>query len=172
MPTLVLETGEGLDDANSYVSRDEADAYYAIDLVFAPTWAAFTDEEKDTRLIWATRLMDQQCTFLGYPTYPTVQALRWPRCGIVNRDGVAVSETSVPRAIKQATAELLKYAVTADPSVDPAAVDIQRVVVDVVEVHFQEGARTVNVPALINQILRGYGVYPAGGSSFEKIQRG
>lgn len=75
---LVVETGAGLADANSYLSVDQADAYHlARD---NRRWNAAGPDDKQAALIRATQYLDVAYLFAGTPTSIT-QALAWPRGG-------------------------------------------------------------------------------------------
>jgi hypothetical protein len=71
-----------------------------------PTFAA-TDAIREQWLRKATEFMIQAYTsrWQGLRVYPLVQALDWPRQGVIV-DGVSVLTTIVPEVIKRATAEL------------------------------------------------------------------
>lgn len=73
---LIVEDGTGLADANSYVSLDDAGAYFAARL--NTSWAAKTDDERASALIQATQYLDARYTFRGAPVADG-QALAWPR---------------------------------------------------------------------------------------------
>lgn len=118
MPTLVVEDGTGLSNANSYVSVADADTYHDSRL-HSEAWAG-TDADKGRALIWATRLLDEQIEWLGYKT-KTTQALGWPRWGLYDREGLLISGTSVPAWLKNATAELARQLIEADRATDAGA---------------------------------------------------
>ena len=65
-------------DTNSYVTRAEADVYFA-DRLDATAWNNATDSVKDQALITATQLLDNQ-QFTGYMV-SFDQALAFPRVG-------------------------------------------------------------------------------------------
>lgn len=105
---LTVEDGTGLENADSYISVADADAYH---LGRGNTaWAALDNDAKEQALRRAT---------LDYmvPVYRNrwkgerklaTQALDWPRYGIwlEARTSVLLSDTVIPRAISDACAEL------------------------------------------------------------------
>lgn len=75
---LVVETGEGLAGAMSYVSVEDADKFSAYRL----TWTAATQEQKEAALVAATQYIDIRFLrrFPGERAKST-QGLEWPRTG-------------------------------------------------------------------------------------------
>jgi len=55
--TLILETGAGLANANSYATVAESDAYHDGHL-YATAWTGATSGNKAAALVMATRLID------------------------------------------------------------------------------------------------------------------
>ena len=168
--TFTVETGALVSGANSYISVAEADDYYAVDPNFAATWDAYTDPEKEQRLAWSTRVMDQKCIFYGSPVSET-QALRWPRYGACTRDHISISRTTIPAQLKQAVLEHLKYAISNDPTTGSDVERLKGVVVDVIEVMYQDGTSQTSVPNVINHTLDGIGHYMVGSKRFAPINR-
>ena len=119
---LIVETGAGLSNAESYVSAAEADAYFEKRGVSA--WAAITDDDlKDALLRRATDYMGQiyRLGWKGDRTTLT-QALDWPRTDVERVDrpdtgsGYAdyYASDSVPDEVKRACMELALRANDAD----------------------------------------------------------
>lgn len=101
---LKVENGTGLADANTYVSRDEVDAYFANRL--NADWQRATDDQRNAALIQATQYLDTHYTFRGCRVINT-QALAWPR---YNR-GLPAYNWPVKR-VKDACCEAALRAVT------------------------------------------------------------
>lgn len=102
MATLIVETGAGLSNANSYVDTDYADAY----LTNKGTPQEWTDAaDTDAALIASTQYIDAiySARWFGYRQLYS-QALAWPRINVLDRDGFIV--TGVPRKLKEATVEI------------------------------------------------------------------
>jgi hypothetical protein len=113
--SLVLETGAGLSNSNSYASYAAALAYWA-DRGFVPTQ---TQPQVEQALIRATDFLDQRFRFLGYRLL-TTQALEWPRYGVYDRDGCLLLDPALlPIQLVYATIELAQRAIAADLSPDP-----------------------------------------------------
>lgn len=111
---LVVETGSGSANANSYESIVNADLYQADhnDPV-ATTWSDVTDFRKEIALKNATQYLDAVYgeKWLGRRSN-SGQRLDWPRQGIVDRDGFAVLSTTMPRVLLEATAILAHLDIT------------------------------------------------------------
>lgn len=114
--TFEVETGSGSATATSYASVATADDYHTLH-PSESTWASLTTEQKQERLMLATAMLDEQCDWRGAKAV-TASALRWPRTWLLNRDGIAVSSTSIPRGLAWATAELARQLITAGAVLD------------------------------------------------------
>lgn len=103
--SLIVEDGSGKAAAETYISKEDADTYHAAR--GNDSWATITIAQKEQALRRATEYMIQAFTarWQGERTYPLVQALDWPRAGVIV-NGVSVDYDAVPETIKRATAEL------------------------------------------------------------------
>ena len=178
MPAFVVEDGTGTLAATSYASIAEADDYLTVN-VRAEAWGDVAQAYKEQYLMWATRLLDQRANYVGSRAFEA-SALRWPRAGVCDRDGIPVANTTVPYAIKAAVIEIAWHLhnTSVDPSANPGSTDpgaIKRIKADVVEIEYQEAQssiRNTTFPSGLNYILNGYGVIAGiGGSNFVKISR-
>lgn len=166
---LVVEDGSVVTGANSYVSQAYADAYFEIDSNFAATWDALSDADKELRLRWATRIADQKITWKGTKTTET-SPLRWPRTGTYDRDGNVIEYNEMPEQLLQFVCELTKFIEETDPTTSQGGDALKRIVVDVIELEYQDGTSQPEAPPIFNQLLRGIGAYPtAGGFGFARI---
>lgn len=98
--TIIIETGAGLADAESYVSVAECSAYHVKHGGVA--WDNLDDKESALRK--ATQYLDVAYKWRGIPATST-QALRWPRYG-VTVDSVTLAWDGIPPKIKEACCEL------------------------------------------------------------------
>jgi hypothetical protein len=80
-------------------------------------WIDADPEDQAKALVTATRMMDRQ-NWQGTKTSPT-QFLDWPRTGVVDREGNAVSSSAVPDGIVWGTYELAEI-LRADPTAQEA----------------------------------------------------
>lgn len=101
---LVLETGAGLSDAETYASVSEADAYFA--LHGSPSeWTDATTAAKEVALRSAADYLDRMYGRRYVGSKLTVaQRLLWPRWA-AEVDSIILDATLIPRQLKEATAE-------------------------------------------------------------------
>lgn len=142
--TLVLEDGTGLATANSYIDATEADAILCVNPTTHAAWTALTPGEMDTYLVWASGWLDNYFDWKGYKSVPS-SGMRWPRCGVYDRDGLIIPEDVLPDQLKQAVAELSVWlignqAAASGGNSNNLPEGIKRVKADVVEVEFFEDA--------------------------------
>lgn len=157
-----VEDGTPYTDSNSYVTVAYADDYFDIDRVFEATWDALTNDEKQDRLAWASRILDQKVVWKGVK-YTETQAMAWPRTGVYDRHGYTIEQTEIPDQVKQAVCEFAKYIQTNDPTVGSGVDYTKKIVLDVLEIEYQEGTSQSSFPNLLNSILRGIGHYTVPG---------
>lgn len=108
---FITETGAGLANATSYVSVEEADAYFS--QFGNEEWAENTLEAKQLALNKATRSVDLLFgqRFGSYPTYPDTQALLFPRASFYINTWQNIGSNTVPRLLKQAVCEIALMAI-------------------------------------------------------------
>lgn len=163
---LELVTAAGAANANSYVSVEEADAYFAARLQTGP-WDALADDEegKKRALIAATRRLDQE-QFRGRPAKPLVgsagsgpkQALKWPRWATLD-DDTALDTAEIPGIVKDATCEealaLLAAAADGDDLLaDSGLESVSSIQVGSLNVTPRHAARAGDLPEVVRRILR------------------
>ena len=99
---MAFDSTVGGASANSYVSRTEANAYFA-DRLNDEVWEAASNTTKDDALIMATLRLDEE-DYVGTRASET-QNLKWPRYGVYI-DGVYQASDDIPRQVKEATYEM------------------------------------------------------------------
>jgi len=97
--TLIIETGTGVANANSYVTVTEYRAYATPRGIVLPV----TDAACETQLILAMDYLESQ-SWAGMPTYDT-QPLAWPRDEIYI-SGMLIASDVIPGKIKFAQMQL------------------------------------------------------------------
>lgn len=132
---LILETGEGLEDSNTYVTLDELGEYAADRLETLPT----QENQQTALLIKAMEYLESIDDFKGTRIKQS-QSLDWPRQGVYV-DGFPLDKTKIPKALKRAQMQLAIEAMSFDlmPSTDGFAVASEKV--DVIEVEYATGGR-------------------------------
>ena len=156
------------ESANSYASLEEVTQFLQ-SMPDSQTTAWFTNTMTDTKrkklVITATRLLDEAFTFIGRRSSPD-QNLQWPRTG-VPIDGLWASgvcddylnETTVPRFIKNATADLARHLATTDILEDSATDTLDEVSLGSLKVKFNLSPKNSQFPASVLSTLRKWGQY-------------
>lgn len=134
---LIVEDGTGLSNSNSYVSEDEAREYAEARGVELPDG----DAEVAAMLISAMDYLEaQRSRFQGSKTHPGVQALQWPRVGVVLDCSYILPDNIIPSELKQAQMALAMEVNAGRqllPSSDGRVVKKEKV--DVIEREFMTG---------------------------------
>lgn len=166
---MALDATAGGAASNSYCTAAEGDAYHAAHL-YASTWTEAVLLKKEAALIWATRLLDEQVAWKGYPS-STTQALRWPRSWVEYRDGqVWIDNSQVPPWLKNATAELARHLLANDRTAE-RSIGIHSVVADTVSVTFDRYDVKPIIPPSVRSIVEPYGIVTGAGSGTVKVIR-
>lgn len=114
MPVSALVTTAGSALANAYVSLAVADQYHLDRPAVGTTWSTAVADQKTAAILWATKLMDALWDWEGYPT-DAVQALLWPRGGILKLNGWEYVDLAViPIELQRATAEYARQLLVTD----------------------------------------------------------
>jgi hypothetical protein len=108
MPTISI-SGQTIE---VYQDLAQANAYFAT-VINGATWSAASSGDRNRALVTATNVFDRT-SWQGDPTEPIdkdqppaalTQPIAWPRTGLVDRDGVSLDETEVPRDIEYGNLE-------------------------------------------------------------------
>lgn len=101
---MALNTTPGDASADSYASLTEFNTYAGNRLPALSWFATATDPQKEAALRAACRELDSDFSWTG-AAVDNVQALCWPRSGMLNRNGFALSTTAIPVQLKNAQCE-------------------------------------------------------------------
>lgn len=153
---LIVETGSGLTNADSYVSLTDANTYHVAR--GSSTWTASvpSDAVKEAALIKATDFIDARYRDRWKGRKNTsAQALTWPRTGaVIDGDGsegfvagfgpvtngFLISSDTIPELLKRAVSELALRSLAEElaPDVGPGAGSITQKKVGPLEVSYSE----------------------------------
>jgi hypothetical protein len=155
---LIIETGVGIPDAESYTSVAEADDYHAKRGNGA--WALLALERREQLLRQATDYMTVYAGAWKGSRGSAVQALEWPRLG-ASANGFPVPADQVPPAVKTACAILALKATASGGLTPDSKPAVKRKKLGPIEVEYQDYSsntrRYRGVDAALAQYLRGGG---------------
>lgn len=159
MADLVVEDGTGLPTANCFCTVEEADEILEVNP--HSTWAALAEATKEKVLIWATRLLTEKTKWRGKKRYENA-GTPFPRCGLVDADGIEITDEDVPKQVKVATALLADYLSTTDPTTVNSASNLKELEVDVIRLAFDNLDRPSRWPSSVKFALGTIGTFLTG----------
>lgn len=164
---IIVETGSGLSNANSYATLEEADAYFETHPYYSDNWNALGTPDKESLLILASSQLDALITWRGnVGSY--AQSLAWPRYGVIDDEGRLLSISAVPQRVKFAVFELAFNLSRGDQYAASSSAGISKLKIDVIELQFTGSTAITPVPAAALLLLKGLGAY-AFGSRVRKV---
>jgi len=173
MPTVIATPGATT--ANSYATKAQASVIggYFETKLFTTSWTGASVSDRNTALIWATRLLDDWVSWIGTKVDEN-QSLRWPRYEVKDEDGYYVDSDAIPVFLREATSELAGYLLAGDPTAEPDTKGYKRLKVDVLELevdkHDRDSATTI--PDSVKSMVAHYGqVRNRGGFTTAALQR-
>lgn len=148
--SLIIETGSGASNSESYASVANADLYHS-NRGCAP-WATLTTAQKEEALRRATDYIEQvySRSWQGYQVNST-QALSFPRSGVVV-NGYTLGYTSIPNQLVNATCDLAYKAAGGNLSPDVTQ-GVKREKVDVLEVEYMDGSSQITRYRALDNML-------------------
>lgn len=170
---LVLVATAGAANANSYETVLEADAYFEARLPLATPWE--DAESKEILLVMGTRVLDTlfrgskvlMPAVGGQPAFyrvtrawtgapaTTTQRLAWPRTGMYDQNGNALSSSTIPQDLKDALSELAGQLGLGDRTLDSDVVvqGISSVSAGSVSVSFRDGVLPQVLPDAVMALI-------------------
>lgn len=168
--TFLVEDGTGLAAATSYVSVEDADDIIAVNIHADAKWVDLALADKEKLLSWASRYLDNHVRWKGCKTVEA-SALRWPRKGVVDRDGQLIPEDVIPQQLKIAVASFATYLIDTDRSTERPQDGLAMIKVDVIELEFREGYKLPKIPSHMGHLLEGLGTVKSNRIGFARIIR-
>jgi hypothetical protein len=157
---VVVENGDGLPDANSYIGDIFLLEYFNEARIIR--WSELEDPDKDTLLVAASQFIDLSFAWLGRKKTHT-QGLNWPRADVCWAN-TKIPVDGVPPAVLKASAEAVWILLEQDAvngSLFPAEGDAQvkkEQLGSLSQEYFEkktEGSDGVTPYAILNQLLQG-----------------
>jgi hypothetical protein len=123
---MAIDATEGGQNANSYITEAEADAYFAGRLN-ADGYTGAVQAEQEKALRTATLFLDSRIRWIGdIKDQTTPQALAWPRVYDIDADtpeDILVLGQAIPQDLKNAQAELALFLIDNGEPVDSNTLD-------------------------------------------------
>lgn len=114
---MPFDSTPGGANTTSYLSVERADEI-AAERLHVTSWSALTDPQKESALMFASRLFTSRVRICeGSVTYSD-QALLFPRTGLYNRNGTLVDSTIIPADVEYAVVEWALRLIPSDSSVE------------------------------------------------------
>lgn len=152
--TLIVESWPLVSNADCYVSLAYANTYWSNRN--DSTWAAATSGAKESALRQATQYLDDNYEWSGERN-TTTQSLAWPRVleyGL-DSDRRSVISTEIPKAIKDATCELAKAALSGSLAANASRGGmIKEETVGPLSVTYMDGASSATKYQLVDLLVR------------------
>ena len=169
---LIIEDGQGIPDANAYVSLSSALAYIPAHLI--AEWTALSDDERIDRLIIASQFIDTTFNWIGNRK-SLEQGLNWPRINVIYQ-GFAVPCDTIPKQIKRAVIMALLIILRDGIAVFMSTADapVKREKFAVMETEYfslVEAGKHVTVYDDINNLLKGLYIMPSSGVMTAEVLR-
>lgn len=141
--------------ADSYADIATADAYAAARL-YATAFSDATTDFKERALKMATRELDKMNWLGDIVDTTTPQALRWPRSSVTDLDGTAVSSTTIPQFLEEATIELALELLKKDRYAESDSKGIRKVQAGAVAVSFDRKDTSPRNSITVMQLISHY----------------
>lgn len=157
-----------LANANSYATAAEGDTFF-VTYLNASAWTGAVTATKESALVLATRDLNAE-EYVG-TNNTLVPGFKWARSGVVDLEGNAIDEDSIPSFITEATFELaLVYLQSASVQTGSTALsNIKRVVAGSVQVEFFLPQSVEPFPPRVQRLLAPY-LLPGAGDSISMSQ--
>lgn len=147
--------------ANSYATLASANASLMTNIHTYVAWSSLTTANREACLIWATSLLDKQMDWVGEKAEDT-QALRWPRSDVVDPDGYAVDEDTIPKFLIEATAEYARWLSLKDRTAENPTLGFSRLEAGGLAAYIAPRDRAQVMPSFVYDIVKAYGVKAVG----------
>lgn len=155
--TYVVETGQALPDATSYVNIEYADDYVEQDIHKSDEWLALDEDVKERLLARASKMLDSRVRWIG-KKYDRDSGLQWPRILAVDSDGYPIPDDEVPRVVMEATVEYAKFFMDDDIASGSTISNFREIQVDVIELKINNEQNPAIVPDVVKTMIENAGL--------------
>lgn len=151
----MFDSTVGFSTANSYVSVEYADAFFAAS-VNSVSWPT-VELQKQAALQEATRVLDEQFDWIGQIA-TTTQALAWPRSDAVDQEDRPIAIDVIPKRVADATCSLALFLI-ANGGLSKSGMNVKGLKVGPIDLKFEANETVVGTPPYIIQMLSKFGSY-------------
>lgn len=103
--SIIVEDGTGISNAETYISVADTDVYLADIGTPSTSWASLSISAKEIALRVASAFLDMKYMWKG-SRIKLDQGLSWPRIGVIDNEGFSRDSVSIPKEVRNATAEM------------------------------------------------------------------
>lgn len=153
--TIIVETGAGIADANSYVSIADI-TEWALTNPHDSTWASLIDANKNGYAAMACRILNEQMDWAGWQT-DADQSLDLPRSGLTDKNGNSVDDDEIPDAVKNAQSELARLLAISDRTGDADTAGFKEIGVGSIKLVVDSADRPPTLPEAVFNMVRAFG---------------
>lgn len=150
--TFVVEDGTPVANSNSYCTVDEADIYHE-NRLHASVWTTTGEDDKETALVWAARLLDEQVIWDGYK-YDEDNSMHWPRGGAYDQAGYAIETDEIPQFLKDAVSEFARVLISSDRTLEDDTKGFNYLRVGTLEARISKNDRVGIIPRSVWSIIK------------------
>ena len=155
---VVLDATVGGANSNSYSTDAEIDSVLLEERIYGTAWSSLVVDDKKRVAIWGTLLLDSSFDLFGSKA-TTLQALRFPRVGLVNEDGETIASNINPPRLKKALAEMCLSLARRDRGEEPEVIGqgFKFAKIDVLEVQVDSSQLLNIIPHSVAALMAIFG---------------
>jgi hypothetical protein len=144
---MAFDATVGGANSTSYLTVDRADEI-AAERLHTTAWGALSTPQKQSALMFASRLFTTRVSICAGEVTYSDQALLFPRSGLTNRNGTVVASDTIPIDVEYSVFEWVLRIIPSDTSVesDVSAQGITKIKAGPVELSFDKELKLKSVP--------------------------
>jgi len=161
---LIVETGAGIPESNSYINYDDIEKYLISSNL--ETYENLTADEKIDRMVIASLFIDTSFNWIG--RQKTIeQGLTWPRVNVIYQN-ISVQDSVIPVQIKKACVMALQMILDYGIGIfqDSDGAEIKKEKLGPLETEYFESLKIESANSSrysgINNLLKGFYIKPNG----------
>lgn len=153
--TVVVETGAGVANANSYRSTADIDSWVETN-PHDSTWAGLTQAQKNGYAVMSCRVLNEQILWDG-SRIDADQSLDLPRSGMVDKDNNFIDNDEIPTEVQDAQCELARLLAINDRTADADTAGFNQIKVGTIELGIDKNDRPPVLASAVWQMVRWFG---------------